>query len=235
MQYLGALGYSDGLPIQSLLPKSRVAPKWSSQEGWQEVRIQRGSPGDSQEDPQENVQEDAQQDIQEGPQQNVEPQSVAQQDPQEDVAPQSVAQKDTQQNVDPQSVARILSSVEVSAFHKNVEAYLENTPKEGNDELLQLNSDLNALLRAALWEDKFDEIWSKDAPTGISFASEQEKSLVESDIPRVLAGAEPSNEYSKSFCNELMRWCEAYFQLYCGKDFAARNYPQWFTLSYRQE
>ena len=207
MQYLGALGYSDGLPIQSLLPKSRVAPKWSSQEGWQEVRIQRGSPGDSQEDPQENVQEDAQQDIQEGPQQNVEPQSVA----------------------------RILSSVEVSAFHKNVEAYLENTPKEGNDELLQLNSDLNALLRAALWEDKFDEIWSKDAPTGISFASEQEKSLVESDIPRVLAGAEPSNEYSKSFCNELMRWCEAYFQLYCGKDFAARNYPQWFTLSYRQE
>lgn len=203
MQYLGALGYSDGLPIQSLLPKSKVAPKWSSQEGWKGVRIQRGSPGNTQ----ENFQEDAQEDFQE----------------------------DFQGDVDPQSAARVLTSVEVSAFHKNVEAYLENTPKEGNDELLQLNSDLNALLRAALWEDKFDEIWSKDAPMGISFASERERALVESDIPRVLAGAEPSNEYSKSFCNELMRWCEAYFQLYCGKDFAARNYPQWFTLSYRQE
>lgn len=203
MQYLGALGYSDGLPIQSLLPKSKVTPKWSSQEGWQEVRIQRGSPGDPQEDAQEDLQQDAQEDFQ------------------EDVALQSVV--------------RVLSSVEVSSLHKNVEAYLENTPKEGNDELLQLNSDLNALLRAALWEDKFDEIWSKDAPTGITFASEEEKSLVEADIPRVLAGAEPSNEYSKSFCNELMRWCEAYFQLYCGKDFADKNYPQWFTLSYRQE
>lgn len=203
MQYLGALGYSDGLPIQSLLPKSKVAPKWSSQEGWQEVRIQRGSPGDSQED----VQGDTQQDIRE----------------------------DFQEDVALQSVVRVLSSVEVSSLRKNVEAYLENTPKEGNDELLQLNSDLNALLRAALWEDKFDEIWSKDAPTGISFGSEEEKSLVEADIPRVLAGAEPSNEYSKSFCNELMRWCEAYFQLYCGKDFADKNYPQWFTLSYRQE
>lgn len=196
MQYLGALGYSDGLPIQSLLPKSKAAPKWSSQEGWQEVRIQRGSPGDSQEDDQS---------------------------------------EDVQQDVNPQSAVRVLSSVEVSAFHKNVEAYLENTAKESNDELLQLNSDLNALLRAALWEDKFDEIWSKDAPTGISFASEEERSLVEADIPRVLAGAEPSNEYSKSFCNELMRWCEAYFQLYCGKDFAGKNYPQWFTLSYRRE
>lgn len=211
MQYLGALGYSDGLPIQSLLPKSKVAPKWSSQEGWQEVRIQRGSPGDQKEDIQEDVQEDAQEDLQQD------------------------AQEDAQKDVAPQSVARVLSSVEVSAFHKNVEAYLEDTPKESNDELLQLNSDLNALLKAALWEDKFDEIWSKDAPTGISFASEEEKSLVEADIPRVLQGAEPSNEYSKSFCNELMRWCEAYFQLYCGKDFAARNYPQWFTLSYRQE
>ena len=200
MQYLGALGYSDGLPIQSLLPKSKVAPKWSSQEGWQEVRIQRGSPGDQREGFQE---EDN--------------------------------QGDSQQDVAHQSVAWVLSSVEVSAFHKNVESYLENTSKEGNDELLQLNSDLNALLRAALWKDKFDEIWSKDAPTGISFASEEEKSLVESDIPRVLAGDEPSNEYSKSFCNELMRWCEAYFQLYCGKDFADKNYPQWFTLSYRQE
>lgn len=60
MQYLGALGYSDGLPIQSLLPKSKAAPKWSSQEGWQEVRIQRGSPGDSQEDDQS---EDVQQDV----------------------------------------------------------------------------------------------------------------------------------------------------------------------------
>lgn len=199
MQYLGALGYSDGLPIQSLLPKSKIAPKWIRQEGWQEVRIQRGSPGD----PQKDAQEDAQQDV--------------------------------QQNVATQPAARVLPSVEVSAFHKNVEAYLKNTTKEGNDELLQLNSDLNALLRAALWEDKFDEIWSKDAPTGISFGSEEEKSLVEADIPRVLAGAEPSNEYSKSFCNELMRWCEAYFQLYCGKDFAARNYPQWFTLSYQQE
>lgn len=229
MQYLGALGYSDGLPIQSLLPKSKVAQKWSSQEGWQEVRIQGGSPGDTQEnfpeDAQEGFREGAQQDIQEDVQQDVDPQSAAKQD----------FQEDAQQSVDPRSAAWVLSSVEVSAFHKNVEAYLENIPKEGNDELLQLNSDLNALLRAALWEDKFDEIWSKDAPTGISFTSEEEKSLVEADIPRVLAGAEPSNEYSKSFCNELMRWCEAYFQLYCGKDFAARNYPQWFTLSYRQE
>ena len=207
MQYLGALGYSDGLPIQSLLPKSKVAPKWGSQEGWQEARIQRGSLGDPQENFQEGHRGDAQQDFQEA----------------------------AQQDVVPQSVARVLFSVEVSAFHRNVEAYLENTPKEGNDELLQLNSDLNALLRAALWEDKFDEIWSKDAPTGISFASERERALVEADIPRVLQGAEPSNEYSKSFCNELMRWCEAYFQLYCGKDFVARNYPQWFTLSYRQE
>lgn len=211
MQYLGALGYSDGLPIQSLLPKSKVAPKWSSQEGWQEVRIQRGSPGDQQDVREDDQQEDVQQDVR------------------EDV------HEDAQQDVNPQSAVRVLSSVEVSAFHKNVEAYLEDTPKESNDELLQLNSDLNALLRAALWEDKFDEIWSKDAPTGISFASEEEKSLVEVDIPRVLAGAEPSNEYSKSFCNELMRWCEAYFQLYCGKDFADKNYPQWFTLSYRQE
>lgn len=50
-----------------------------------------------------------------------------------------------------------------------MEVYLENTSKESNDELLQLNSDLNALLRAALWEDKFDEIWSKDAPAGICY------------------------------------------------------------------
>lgn len=207
MQYLGALGYSDGLPIQSLLPKSKVAPEWSSQEGWQEVRIQRGSPGDQQEDVQEDQQDDVQQD----------------------------AQRGTQEDVAPQSAARVLSSVEVSAFHKNVEAYLENTPKEGNDELLQLNSDLNALLRAALWEDKFDEIWSKDAPTGTTFSSEEERELVEADIPRVLQGADPSNEYSESFCKELKRWCEAYFQLYCGKDFADKNYPQWFTLSYRQE
>lgn len=69
MQYLGALGYSDGLPIQSLLPKSKVAQKWSRQEGWQEVRIQRGSPGDSQEDVKGDVQEDLQQDV--------DPQSVA--------------------------------------------------------------------------------------------------------------------------------------------------------------
>lgn len=214
MQYLGALGYSGGLPIQSLLPKGKVAPKWSSQEGWQEVRIQRGSPRDSQEDFREGDQTE---------------------DSQSDGVQQDDQLGGVQQDVNPQSSARVLSSVEVGALHKNVEALLENTPKESNDELLQLNSDLNALLRAALWEDKFDEIWSKDAPTGISFGSEEEKSLVEEDIPRVLAGAEPSNEYSKSFCNELMRWCEAYFQLYCGKDFADKNYPKWFTLSYRQE
>ena len=192
MQYLGALGYSDSLPISNLLPRVQANQKWSSQEGWQEIELHDNS----------------------------------QDEDSEDTASQGEASR---------GFARVLTSGEVGAFHKNVEDYLEGNPIEADGELLQLNSDLNALLRAALWEDKFDEIWSKDAPTGISFTSEQEKSLVEADIPRVLAGAEPSNEYSKSFCNELMRWCEAYFQLYCGKDFADKNYPQWFTLSYRQE
>ena len=95
--------------------------------------------------------------------------------------------------------------------------------------------DMDALLKAALWEDRFDEIWSKDAPSVISFSSEEEKRQVEADIPRLLKGEEPSNEYSESFYEELMRWCEAYFQLYCGKDYEDRKYPQWFTLRYRKE
>ena len=116
-----------------------------------------------------------------------------------------------------------------------MEDYLAGNPGEADGELLQLHSDLQALLKAALWEDKFDEIWRNDAPTGITFSSEEEREMVEADIPRVLQGAEPSNEYSESFCKELQRWCEAYFQLYCGKDYNNRNYPQWFTLSYRKE
>lgn len=159
MQYLGALGYSDEIPIRNFLP----------------------------------VKEDNQQEVE-----------------------------------------RVLSSEEVGALHKNVEAHLKNTDKGGDRELFLLSVDMDALLKAALWEDKFNEIWSKSAPTGISFSSEEEKKQVKADIPRVLQGAEPSNEYSESFCDELMKWCEAYFQIYCGKDYENRNYPQWFTLRYRK-
>lgn len=129
----------------------------------------------------------------------------------------------------------VLSSEEVGAFHKSVEAYLTARPDVYNGGLFVLYSDMDDLLKAALWEDKFDEIWSKDAPSGISFSSEEERDKVVADIPRLLAGAEPSNKYSESFCEELERWCEAYFQLYCGNDYKSRNYPQWFTLRYRRE
>lgn len=133
-----------------------------------------------------------------------------------------------------QEVERVLSSEEVGALYKNVEAYLKARPDVYNGGLFVLYSDMDALLKATLWEDKFDEIWSKSAPTGISFSSEEEKKQVEVDIPRVLQGEEPSNEYSESFCDELMKWCEAYFQMYCGKDYENKNYPQWFTLRYRR-
>lgn len=133
-----------------------------------------------------------------------------------------------------QEVERVLSSEEVGALYKNVEAYLKARPDVYNGGLFVLHSDMDALLKAALWEDKFDEIWSKSAPTGISFSSEEEKKQVEADIPRVLQGKEPSNKYSESFCDELMKWCEAYFQMYCGKDYENKNYPQWFTLRYRR-
>lgn len=187
MQYLGALGYSDSLPIRNLLPQEQANQKWSSQAGWQEIELHDNS------------------------------------------------QDGVQQGEVPQAGVRVLSSDEVGAFHRNVEAYLEGNPREADGELLQLNSDLQALIKAALWEDRFAEIWGKDAPTGITFSSEEERELVEDDIPRILQGAEPSNEYSESFCKELKRWCEAYFQIYCGKDYNNRNYPQWFTLSYRKE
>ena len=135
----------------------------------------------------------------------------------------------------PQEEERVLSSEEVGTFHKNVEARLKSTPDVYNGALVALSMDMDALLKAALWEDRFDEIWSKEAPSGISFSSEEEKKQVEADIPRLLEGEEPSNEYSESFYEELMRWCEAYFQLYCGKDYKDRKYPQWFTLRYRKE
>lgn len=135
----------------------------------------------------------------------------------------------------PQEEERVLSSEEVGTLHKNVEACLKNNPDVYNGALVALYTDMDALLKAALWEDRFDEIWSKEAPSGISFSSEEEKRQVEADIPRLLEGEEPSNEYSESFCEELMRWCEAYFQLYCGKDYKDRKYPQWFTLNYRKE
>lgn len=133
-----------------------------------------------------------------------------------------------------QEEERVLSSEEVGTFHKNVETYLKARPDVYNGELFALSMDMDALLKAALWEDRFNEIWSKDAPLGISFSSEEEKKQVEADIPRLLKGEEPSNEYSESFYEELMRWCEAYFQLYCGKDYKNRKYPQWFTLRYRK-
>lgn len=129
---------------------------------------------------------------------------------------------------------RVLSSEEVGTFHKNVETYLKARPDVYNGGLFALSMDMDALLKAALWEDRFDEIWSKDALLGISFSSEEEKKQVEVDIPRLLKGEEPSNEYSESFYEELKRWCEAYFQLYCGKDYKDRKYPQWFTLRYRK-
>lgn len=134
-----------------------------------------------------------------------------------------------------QEEERVLSSEEVGTLHKNVEACLKSNTEVYNGNMSVLYSDMDALLKAALWEDRFDEIWSKDAPSGISFSSEEEKKQVEADIPRMLQGEEPSNEYSESFCNELMKWCEAYFQLYCGKDYKDKKYPQWFTLRYRKE